>query len=58
MNVANLNLPSCSRSVVFGQCTKLTEVLKEIRFYDVTRELLRNTPPNSLIIMDNSSYYS
>ena len=56
MNVTNLNLLSCLRSVVFGQCTKLTEVLKEIRFYDVTRELLRNTPPNSL--MDNSSYHS
>ena len=40
VNVTNLNLPSCSRSVVYGQCTKLTKVLKEIRFYDVTRELL------------------
>ena len=38
VNVTNLNLSSCSRSVVLGQCTKLTEVVKEIKLYNVARE--------------------
>ena len=44
VNVTNLNLPSYSRAVVFGQCTKLTEVLKELRLYEMTREQSLNAP--------------